>query len=402
MKFKNKGRKIYKTKEKNYYGKSPVGKVFSVGLSVLLIGGIGFIGYSVAEPIINYTKKKGDEQTTISSQTTTQPRTDSDGNIVTSNNRGSSGSENIQTNEEYKAFVLSYTDLAGADTLQSAIKKVPSDQGIEYVQVPLKISGGRIYYSSSVAMAIQSGAVQSNIGLSEIVNTIELAGYKPVAFVSTFDDNIVPEVFRDTGYKTIDDGSQWIDDNLESGGKPWMSPFSDSAVSYNADIVDEISSAGFDKIVCSDFIFPDFRETDVEYLGDSVVSSERYMALTSAANLLYERIMTNGSTMMLEVSAADLLQGKNDILKPMLLKVNTVVLNIDLDEIGYGVYTGETVYEFSGTPEENVSKMLDLVSREVEDFNVVVRISGATISTPELVKAVEGIKDHGFSSFVIG
>ena len=32
MKFKNKGRKIYKTKEKNYYGKSPVGKAFSVGL----------------------------------------------------------------------------------------------------------------------------------------------------------------------------------------------------------------------------------------------------------------------------------------------------------------------------------------------------------------------------------
>ena len=35
MKFKNKGRKIYKTKEKNYYGKSPVGKAFSVGLTVL-------------------------------------------------------------------------------------------------------------------------------------------------------------------------------------------------------------------------------------------------------------------------------------------------------------------------------------------------------------------------------
>ena len=33
MKFKNKGRKIYKTKEKNYYGKSPVGKAFSVGLT---------------------------------------------------------------------------------------------------------------------------------------------------------------------------------------------------------------------------------------------------------------------------------------------------------------------------------------------------------------------------------
>ena len=49
MRFKNKGRKIYKTKEKNYYGKSPVGKAFSVGLTILLLGGIGFIGYSGAD-----------------------------------------------------------------------------------------------------------------------------------------------------------------------------------------------------------------------------------------------------------------------------------------------------------------------------------------------------------------
>ena len=61
MKRKNKGRKIYKTKEKNYYGKSPVGKFMSGLLTVLLIGGIGFIGYSVAEPIINYTQHKGDK-----------------------------------------------------------------------------------------------------------------------------------------------------------------------------------------------------------------------------------------------------------------------------------------------------------------------------------------------------
>ena len=80
MKFKNKGRKIYKTKEKNYYGKSPVGKAFSVGLTVLLIGGIVFIGYSVAEPLINYTKKKGDstaESEMIATDTHLQTKTES-------------------------------------------------------------------------------------------------------------------------------------------------------------------------------------------------------------------------------------------------------------------------------------------------------------------------------------
>lgn len=400
MKFKNKGRKIYKTKEKNYYGKSPVGKVFSVGLSVLLIGGIGFLGYSIAEPIINYTKKKGDQQTIETTAATTQTLTDENGGVISDETK-TVDSDKVNA-EQYRAFVLSFSDLTGADSLQSAIKQVPADENIEYIEVPLKVSGGKIYYSSSVYTAIQSGAVQSQIGLNEIVNTIDLAGYKPVALVSTFNDNIVPQTFRDTGYLTIDDGSQWIDNDLDAGGKPWMSPFSESAVTYNAEIVNEISGAGFEKIVCSDFTFPDFRQTDVEYLGDSVVSSERYMALTSAANLLYDRIMTNGSTMMLEVSATDLLRGKNDILQPMLLKVNTIILNIDLDEISYGVYTGDTVYEFNGTPGENVKKMLDLVSKDVEDFNVAVRVSGSTVSTPELVKAAAEIEKYGFSSYVIG
>ena len=85
MKFKNKGRKIYKTKEKNYYGKSPVGKAFSVGLTVLLIGGIGFIGYSVAEPLINYSKKKGDNPGSSSIESLTEAATDENGEPVTEN-----------------------------------------------------------------------------------------------------------------------------------------------------------------------------------------------------------------------------------------------------------------------------------------------------------------------------
>ena len=53
MKIKNKGRKIYKTKEKNFYGKSIPNKIFSAGLTVLFLSGVVFLGYSVAEPIMN-------------------------------------------------------------------------------------------------------------------------------------------------------------------------------------------------------------------------------------------------------------------------------------------------------------------------------------------------------------
>ena len=282
------------------------------------------------------------------------------------------------------------------------MKRIPSDEKIEYIEVPLKVSGGDIYYSSNNYYATSAGLIQSYTKLSEIVSTISNAGYKPVATVSTFNDNTLPNYFRDMSYLTVEDGSQWIDNDIEAGGKPWMSPFSETAVSYNSDIVEEIAQAGFAKVVCYDFIFPDFRQSDVEYLGEKVVSTDRYMALTSAANTMYDKIMSNGANMLIEVNAADLLQGKDDILQPMLLKVNTVILNIDLDSISYGVYTGDTVYEFTGTPAENVKKMLDLVSEDVDDFNVAVRVSGVTVSTQDMLEARDEIVEYGYDSYVLG
>lgn len=399
MKFKNKGRKIYKTKEKNYYGKSPVGKAFSVGLTVLLIGGIVFIGYSVAEPLINYTKKKGDsavESEMIASDTTP---TDENGEPVTE--EGAAPQVPVSA-EAYRAYALDPLDIADAQSIKAALKRVPSEEKIEYIEVPLKVSGGNIYYATNNYYATSSGVIQSYTKLSEIVSAISAEGYKPVALISTFNDNIIPNYFRDMSYLTVDDGSQWIDNDINAGGKPWMTPFSESAVEYNTDIAEEVAQAGFERVVCYDFVFPDFRPSDVEFLGEKVVSPDRYMALTSAANMMYDKIMTEGSKMMLEVNASDLLKGKNDVLQPMLLKVNTIILNIDLDLMSYGVYTGDTVYEFTGTPAENVRKMLDLVSEDVSDFNVAVRVSGTTLSTQEMLEAKEEIVGYGFDSYVLG
>lgn len=400
MKFKNKGRKIYKTKEKNYYGKSPVGKAFSIGLTVLLVGGIFFIGFSVAGPLINYySKKTGD------TVTTTAPVFEEE--VVTDENGENVVQEEITTAapfviERFKAFSLNTSDLADSSSLKSALKRVPADGKIEYIEVPLKVSGGDIYYATNNYYATSSGIVNGSMRAKDIASAISSAGYKPVALVSTFDDSVVPMYFQNMSYLAYVDGTLWIDNTIEAGGRPWMNPFSEDAVNYNADIVDEITSAGFDRIVCTDFIFPDFRQSDIEFLGDKYAGNDRYMALTSAANLMYDKAMHNNSKMLLEVNASDILRGKKDVLQPMLLKVNTIVLNIDLDAISYGVYTADTVYEFSGTPAENVKKMLDLVGEDLDEFNVAVRVSGSAAGVQELLDAKDEIVECGYDSYVIG
>lgn len=395
MKLKNKGRKIYKTKEKNYYGKSVAGKILSAALSVLLLGGIGFLGYSVAEPIINYTKKQGDSDEML-------PTVSSEASGVNTSFSENSSEPNHINAEQFRAAALKASDLSDAGKLNAALMNVLKDQNIEYISVPIKISGGEIYYASQVYEAQMCGAVKSELTLNDITSAIRYSGFKPVAEVSLLRDNIVPQTYPDTGYKTVDDGSRWIDNTVESGGKPWISPFSDTAKAYLNSIADEISAADFDKVIFSDVVFPYFRESDLELLGDEVKSSERYNALTSLANTMYSKMTNSGTAMMLEVSVVDILRGNCEVLQPMMLDVNTIVLDVDLDEMGSGVQTDTTLYEFAGTAAENTSKAIDLVKDKLSDYNVAVRLSGDSFSPDALADAKEVIADHGYSSFIIG
>jgi len=391
------GRKIYKTKEKNYYGKTPMAKALSVALTILLIGGIGFIGYSVAEPIVNYTKKKGDNTASSTSTAT-------DDIFATEPLSVPTAEVTVREPAEYKAVAFRVGDLLNNEMLKAAIDRIPSGPDIEYIEIPLKISGGNIYYASSVMYAVNSGAIQNMISLSDITDIIKKAGYHPAAIISTFNDSKVPGIDPTTGYVTTATGEQWIDNDYSAGGKPWMTPYSSTAVNYIGDIVTEVSSAGFEKVICSDMVFPNFRRSDLELLPEELNSKKRFQALTSAANLFYDRAVTNGASMSIEISASDLLRDNADIIsEPLYLNVKSIIVDINIDEISYGVNTDTTVYDFNGTASDKTAKMLELIKDKLTNYpNAAIRISGTSVGTDELLKAKEVIKDYGFKSYVIG
>lgn len=390
MKRRNKGRKIYKTKEKNYYGKSPVGKFLSGALTVLLIGGIGFLGYSLAEPIVNYTQHKGDEPEATEPPTTEAAETSE----VSTEAASETVTEPIKESF-YTAAALKTADMASVESLRTALAAVPQNEA-EYIELPLKVSGGGVYYASSVLEA--QTAVKSELTLSDIVKEVEKSGFKPAAVISVFHDSIMPEAYPEGGYVLSDGSSQWKD----SSGKQWTTPYSQRVLDYNANLVAELTSAGFEQIICSDLIFPDFTESDLEVLDPVLGQNDRCIALTSAANLLYDKAFTGGASMQIEVSAEDILKGKADVLQPMLLSSGNIILNIDLDKLSSGISDGNTVYEFSGTPVENIEKCLDLVNDKLVDFNAAIRLSGASLDYEELAEAKEAISDYGCEAYVIG
>lgn len=392
MKIKNKGRKIYKTKEKNYYGKSPVGKFFSALLTVVLIGGIGFLGYSVAGPMINYSRKQGDEEV---SETTSQNETVAETTVKDSENSVSAVSGN--ESKPYKSVRLNEYEIMNAEAIKTAIGRIPQEQDIEYIEVPLKLPDGRLTYATQYEDFPE--IADSELTLSEITRAIKKEGYIPTAYISTFADNTIPAVYPQYGYVNPETVSAWRD----ASSKAWASPFSENYVNYLEFIADEISGAGFRKVICADMEFPEFSDRDLTLLNDSrLESSGRYTALTDVADVLYDTVTANNSDMFIEVRSSEVLSNRAEILKPLFMKADTIILDIDLDEISHGVDTGSTVYEFSGTPTENITKMLDLVKEKLSDFNVVVRISGTAYNTAELLRAKDDIAELGYTSFILG
>ena len=397
MKEKNKGRKIYKTKEKNIYQKSAGAKFFSVGLTVLFLGGIAFLGYSVAEPIMNFTKKKGD---TDASVITTEAATSESGilgdiDVDIINNPAVSAAE-------IHGAMLNVADLGSLTSLEAAVNRVTVDSEAEYVFVPLKSTGGSINFTTVNNKAILAGASTGRLSLSDICSTIRTAGYKPVAYVSLLSDNIYPQTYPESCYKTVDDGSRWIDNSAENNGKYWLSPFTEEGKEYVNSLVNEIVSADFDHIVCADLIFPNFRASDLELLDDEVNDPERYLVLTSMMNTIYSSSLTANCSAILEVSAADVAQDRAEVLQPMVLQISTLCVNVNMDELANGIDVNGMPYDFNGSIEENLEKILGLIKDKVSDFNVIIRISGKGSENADYNAVKEIVNKYGFKSYEIG
>ena len=157
-----------------------------------------------------------------------------------------------------------------------------------------------------------------------------------------------------------------------------------------------------DGVVVTDIMYPYFRESDLALLDEQYGRTDRFLALTSAANLFYERAVSGGASMYVGVSAADVLRGNCDVLQQQLLSANTVVVDVNIDELKNGVSDGKMLYEFDGTPAEITDKCLKFIGDRLKDFNVTVRISGSGATAEELIAAKKKTAEYGYKSFVLG
>ncbi len=363
-------------------------------IMVVLLAALVFIGYSVGKPIVEYFSDRTpdspdvqDQQPGVSVDTgdnpSTQPAEDTDPPQSTE-------SEEIPVEPVAKKDILyiSYPD-GGTASYESYILSELEANGSGYygVCIDLVLDGGQVMFATSNELAVSAGAVSPAAiqDLSSVVSAISDAGLVPYARISSLSDHIASS-WNDKSLSYMIEGSdsRWYDNSVANGGKPWLSPFSGSAAEYINSLCSEISSAGFAGLIAGELEFPPFRESDLNYIGQSVKSADRYTALVDFSSGMFDSFGT-AKEFYIEVSARDIIAGEAEILSdPSALCTSRIYVRFDPAEIGMRISRADgTEVSFEGLAGEYLLKTVFMLvdeSLEGSGLEAVPLIEGCEMS----------------------
>lgn len=278
-------------------------------------------------------------------------------------------------------YYLTESDVQDIDTMK---EKLSSLEGYSCVVLPLKLTGGKLNYDSSVRTARLSGVISCYVTIDEMVSAVKESGMEPVAEISTIVDHIYPLTYKKSAYQFADGFTgEWLDNAYEAGGKPWLSPFADDAISYLTDIVDELTSAGIGSVVCTDTYFPPFREKDLGYIGEIVQSEDRYKGLTDLINTLDDTAQANGGRVMLSVSANEVINSSAEVFKPEEFGSMYVVINISMNDFA----------------DKDIEEVMGMLENKCNDMKIVPCVVSA--GTSDVEGTVDELKKLGYSLYIV-
>ena len=125
-------------------------------------------------------------------------------------------------------------------------------QGAEYGLVTLKDANGVIYYASGAAAAAGS-VTAAPVNPARIAAIFREEGIIPAAQLAAFKDPVSPRTDPSMAIHYNGD-ALWLD--AQKNGSPWLNPYSEAAVEYVGDLVEELHGMGFEQVVLTNVQFP--------------------------------------------------------------------------------------------------------------------------------------------------
>lgn len=333
--------------------KSKARRALKIVVTVLVVCGLGVLGYGLGKPLLKYIQDKDQNSSQsgsatselISSIMNSQNEESSDSSVlVSTNNPADSSSENSSDTSQPqpqitdKIYYLPDDAAASESTLTAALADA-KNSGCSVVAVTLKDTIGHLLYQTDIAGVKDTEVVTGTLTASQIAAQINKEGFVPAVRINTLMDQL-GSVYVKGNYRIADaqGGGSWHDNRVEKGGKVWMSPFKSEASQYIGNITDELSKAGFKHIICTNTRYPAFHSVDITtYLSDLPLSdsAKRTEALWSVVNAAKGSAESNGAEIWLEMSGTNLIAENKDCTDAELTadkeKLNTVKIAVNYD-----------------------------------------------------------------------
>lgn len=430
-------KKIFKPK-RHYKIKRRNENAVKIIAGAAAVAALIFVGYSVAGPIGRYIASRPD-------RTETQPWTPTDTDTVTDDTAAQTAelpavtditksdislpvSEEAQTSaaavtepaettvttvseqtaalrDGGAAYYLDPDSMSDSDSLDAALDELAAS-GCNAVIFPVKTEGGVFHYRTEldfVATVIDGNdPIQSELSAADIVKAAESRGLRPVALMSVLYDNNRYGDYRDGSYRS-EDGDTWLDTSPDKGGKPWLSPFDETAQEYLCDIVTELGEAGFDEIICDDFIFPEFRSSDIDMLGEEVSPySDRYQALTSLAVMMNNAGNEAGTRVMLRITANSVIRRYSELFYPDELEGCNIMIDYSENNISRTMVAGnDEVILDDMDMYDKITAVYGEVSSRCGDLPVYPMLDRESMSADDFDEAVKALTAMGYDEYYV-
>lgn len=349
----------------NLYNKkqSKARRFFKVLLTVVVICGLGVLGYGLGKPLIKYFRERGtaSEQSTtsalISSIINSQIEQTANNSSVSETSGGEviPGTTSVEESEPPapqttdKIYYLA-EDAALSEAQLAAAVEAAKSSGCSAAAVTLKDTTGYVLYKTGIEGVKDTDVVTGTLTAAQIAEKITAAGLTPAARINTLMDRM-GGAYVDGNFRIAQSsgGGTWHDNRVEKGGKPWLSPFKTEAANYIGNIVSELSKAGFKHIICANTRYPAFHSVDIStYLNDLPLSdsAKRTEALWNVVSAAKKNSESGGAELWLEMSGASVIAESRDCTDAELAadteKLAAVKLAVSYDVTAENLKSSET------------------------------------------------------------
>ena len=419
------GRKIKRTKNLYRRRKTAGQKVFGTVMLVIAASAIAFLGFCVGKPLLDYlgsigTDSPAQEWTPAASYMQRQGEPERTGDVAAETDYGVPAVDHAEpeTASSVSAEAAAVTEppvtavpeqtttapllipvsdgtlistevpsaaLANRSSLAAVVTKA-KNSGYNSAVIQLKDENGNFRYRSTIPGVAGSDLVTGTMTLDEIMSVFAENGVVPVVKLAVLRDEEGCALFTDMSYKCLDDPSvSW----LEAGQRRWANPESDSLREYFAKVITEITEAGFQEIILTDVMFPDFQPYDTEWIPAKYFAADRY-------KMLYN-VVRAGS--IIEMKASDVIgetYGRSaEVLNDVsMLHDNSVALVISREDL-------PTEAGYPADAKTLAETVLAQAAKKTFGLNVIPVIDGAGFDDSEKSKIVSVLSELGYESYIV-